>query len=73
MADNEKAMDKYGHAWRVGDMSLCLTALVSLMSGMGGWDLGISVHKLLGVKGCLQLIWCLEQFVFGYFWGFHKK
>ena len=37
MADNEKAMDKYGHAWRVGDMSLCLTALVSLMSGMGGW------------------------------------
>jgi len=27
MADNEKAMDKYGHAWRVGDMSLCLTVL----------------------------------------------
>ena len=65
MADNEKAMDKYGHAWRVGDMSLCLTALVSLMSGMGGWDLGISVQ--------LQLILCLEQFVFGNFWGFHKK
>jgi len=27
MADNEKALDKYGHAWRVGDMSLCLTVL----------------------------------------------
>ena len=29
MTDNEMAMDKYGHAWRVGDMSLCLTYLVS--------------------------------------------
>jgi hypothetical protein len=27
MADNEKAMEKYGHAWRVGDMSLCLSVL----------------------------------------------
>jgi len=27
MTDNEMAMDKYGHAWRVGDMSLCLTYL----------------------------------------------
>ena len=51
MADNEKAMDKYGHAWRVGDMSLCLTALVSLMSGMGGWDLGISVTQTAGGEG----------------------
>ena len=32
MADNEKAMDKYGHAWRVGDMSLCLTVLVAASS-----------------------------------------
>ena len=32
MADNEKAMDKYGHAWRVGDMSLCLTVLVGASS-----------------------------------------
>jgi len=27
MEDNEKAMEKYGHAWRVGDMSLCLNIL----------------------------------------------
>ena len=53
---------------------------VTLLDSLGksnvwdGWvDLGMSVHKLLGVKGCFQLIWCLEQFVFGYFWGFHKK
>ena len=50
MADNEKAMDKYGHAWRVGDMSLCLTALVSLMSGMGGWIWGCPFTNCWGSR-----------------------